>query len=161
MPPHARLTGPVLLGALALVQCSSSTPVADDDGGACFPDNDGLNGGDNTFDLTVDDTGFSKNLLATQNEAAVTLTLTNMGTKPHGFEVECTSVLSAYPNVPAGCPTMACFPHGSTIPPLAPGKSATIMFVTPTVDGLIYPFRSGAPGDAMVPGLNEGQWTLM
>ncbi len=128
---------------------------------ACYPDNDGINGGQYTFVLTVDDTGFSKNLLATQNDAQVTLTLTNMGTKPHGFEIECTSVAPAYPDLPAGCPTMACFPSNSTITPLAPGASATITFDTPTPDGIIYPFKSGGPDDSAVPGLNDGQFSLM
>lgn len=149
---------PLLLVLLAACSSSSSGSA---DGGACFPDNDGINGGAYTFDLTVDDTGFSKNILATQNDAQVTLTLTNMGTKPHGFEVECASVTSQYPDLPAGCPTTACFPAGSTIAPLAPGASATVTFATPTPDDIIYPFRSSAPADADVPGLNAGQWTLM
>jgi hypothetical protein len=118
---------------------------------ACFPDHDGINGGDYTFDLTVDDTGFSKTILATQ--------------KPHGFVVECTSVTPAYPTVPAGCPSLACFPSNSTIAPLAPGESTTITFDTPTPDGLLYPFRSSEPSDCAVPGLNGEnnslQWSLM
>ena len=152
----------VLLSVLA-VGCSSSTTGTSQggDGASCFPDNDGINGGAYTFDLTVDDTGFSKTILASQNDAQVTLTLTNAGKKPHGFEVACTSVLPSYPDVPAGCPTEACFPSGSTIAPLAPGKSATVTFDTPTPDGLIYPFRSSEPADDDVPALNAGQWTLM
>jgi hypothetical protein len=145
-----------LLGAVALVHCSASSS-----GGSCFPDNDGINGGQYTFDLTVNDTGFSKTILATQNDAEVTLTLTNTGTTPHGFEVECTSVKAAYPDLPAGCPSSACFPSSSTIAPLAPGASKTITFATPTPDGLLYPFRSSEPNDAKVPGLNSGQWSLM
>jgi hypothetical protein len=133
----------------------------DAEGGACFPDNDGINGGSYTIDLTVDDTGFSAAILATQNDARVTLTLTNMGTTPHGFEVECTSVTPAYPTVPPGCPTTVCFPANSTIAPLAPGASMTTTFDTPTPDGLIYPFKSSEPSDSTVPGLNNGQWSLM
>lgn len=150
----------VLVG-LALFGCTSSTSGGGSGGNSCFPDNDGINGGDYTFVLTVDDTGFSKMLLSTQNDAQATVTLTNMGTKPHGFEVECTSVLPNYPNEPAGCPTTACFPAGSTIAPLAPGASQTITFDTPTPDNLIYPFKSSDPDDSVVPGLNDGQWTLM
>ena len=126
----------------------------------CFPDIDGINGGFFTFDLTVDNNSFSKLILASQNDAQVTLTLTNAGTKPHGFEVGCTNVVSNFPNVPAGCPKTACFPANSTVAPLAPDASATITFDTPTPDGLIYPFTSSEPEDSTVPGLNDGQWTL-
>jgi hypothetical protein len=141
--------------------CSSSSSSASPDGGSCFPDGDGMSGGFNTFALTVDDSGFSKNVLNTQNDASITLTLTNMGTKPHGFTVGCTSVTPAYPSLPAGCPSMACFPAAATIAPIAPGTTATITFSTPTPDNLIFPFSSDAPGDASVPGLNAGQWSLM
>jgi hypothetical protein len=127
----------------------------------CYPDSDGINGGDYTFVLTVDDTGFSKNILATQNDAQATITLTNKGTRPHGFQVGCTNVLPAYPVLPNGCPASACFPSNATMPPLAPGATMTVTFDTPTPDGLIYPFRSDVPGDEDVPGLNNGQWTLM
>ena len=127
----------------------------------CFPDGDGYSGGNNTFDLTVDDNGFSKNLLNTQNDARVTLTLKNTGTRPHGFLVGCVDVTSAYPDLPSSCSKTACFPADATVAPLMPGASKTIMFSTPTVDSVIYPFSSGAPGDSTVPGLNAGQWTLM
>jgi hypothetical protein len=158
----------LVLAGVALLHCSSSSTASNgatgDDGGVdCFPDNDGVTGVNtpDTFVLTVDDTGFSKMLLTTQNENMVTLTLTNNGTKPHGFAVECTSVTPAYPNVPAGCPTQACFPSNSTIAPLAPGKSATVVFETPVPDSLIYPFNSNEPADKDVPRLNNGQWSLM
>jgi hypothetical protein len=148
--------------------CSSAVTAVDASAAEiarCFPDHDGINGGNYTFELRVDDTGFSKTILATQNDATVTLTLTNMGTKPHGFEVECTSVVPAYPTIPAGCTSIACFPSGATIAPLAPGQSKTVTFATPTPDGLLYPFRSSEPGDCAVPGLNGEhdalQWSLM
>jgi hypothetical protein len=131
----------------------------------CFPDHDGINGGSYTFDLTVDDTGFSKTILSTQNDATVTLTLKNTGTKPHGFVVECTNVTPAYPTVPAGCPDLACFPSNAFIAPLNPGESKTITFDTPTPDQLNYPFSSSDPSDCAVPGLNGAnnalQWVLM
>lgn len=131
-----------------------------------------------TVDLVVDDTGFyagspdsgadtdagMKTVITTQNGSTITFTLTNRGTKEHGFEVGCTSVLAAYPDLPAGCSSMACFPSGSTIAPIAPGASKTVTFVTPIPDNLLYPFKSSAPGDANVPGLNgsEGSaWSLM
>jgi hypothetical protein len=154
----------VLLG-VAFFGCGSSASNSTGGGGAgggrCFPDNDGINGGEYTFDLMVDDTGFSKTILATQNDAQATVTLTNTGTKPHGFEVGCTNTAASYPNSPAGCPTIACFPANATIAPLAPGASQTITFDTPTPDGLIYPFKSSEPDDSTVSGLNDGQWTLM
>ena len=164
---------PFALGVtLALVGAAVSHCNSASGSGACFPDNDGINGGSYTIDLVVDDTGFyppetdagMKNVISTQNDAQVTLTLKNTGTKPHGFEVECTSVTPAYPNVPAGCPTMACIPSNSTIAPIAPGTSTTISFDTPTPDSLLYPFKSSDPNDSTVPGLNGSDgtaWSLM
>jgi hypothetical protein len=157
----ARRTTLALFGA-ALFGCASSTTNGGGTGGnACFPDGDGINGGEYTFDLAVDDTGFSKMILSTQNDAQATVTLKNTGTKPHGFKVGCTSTAPAYPDAPAGCPTTACFPTNAVIAPLAPGASQTITFDTPTPDSLIYPFTSNEPDDSSVTALNDGQWTLM
>jgi hypothetical protein len=162
------------LTGVALAHCSSSSP-----GGNCYPDNDGINGGSYTVDLVVDDMGFypgspdsgdisddagMKTVISTQNDAQVTLTLTNKGTTPHGFEVECTNATPSYPVLPAGCSATVCFPGDSTIAPIAPGATTTITFDTPTPDGLLYPFKSSAPGDANVPGLNGADmtaWSLM
>ena len=174
------VVGVLALLAAALLQCTSSgagvscASIPDDaavtqSASVCYPDNDGTNGGSYTIELTVDDTGFTasspdggtKDIISTQNDAQVTLTLTNMGTKPHGFEVLRTSVCPAYADLPAGCSPFASFPSGSTIPPIEPGKSATVTFDTPTPDGVIYPFISNAPGDSSVPGLNDGQWSLI
>ncbi|HTB71981.1 MAG TPA: hypothetical protein VK762_01995 [Polyangiaceae bacterium] len=160
----------LLIVGAALTNCSSSSggsssgDKGDDDDDSCFPDNDGVTGntdGTYNFVLTVNDTGFSKMLLTTQNSAMVTVMLTNTGTTPHGFKVGCTSVTPAYPTVPAGCPMTACFDPSASIAPLDPGKSATIMFETPVPDNLIYPFTSNEPADSAVPGLNTGQWSLM
>lgn len=181
----------LLLPAVGLLHCSSSASsgvscssinpdaAATTPATTCYPDNDGITGGAYTIDLAVDDTGFTatgtddndggvvKNVIATQNDAMITLTLTNKGTMPHGFQVGCVSVCSSYPNLPAGCSPLACFPTGatggSTIAPIMPGASMTIMFNTPTPDGLLYPFSSSAPGDSAVPGLNGSisQWSLM
>ncbi len=148
----------VLLGG-ALAGCTSTSGGGADAG--CYPDNDGINGGSYTFDLTVSDVGYSKMILATQNDAQATVTLTNSGTKPHGFVVGCTNSASTYPDLPAGCSSVVCFPTNASITGLAPGASQTITFDTPTPDGLIYPFTSGEPGDEAVPGLNDGQWSLM
>lgn len=152
----------IVLGFL-LFECDG----AQNDGGGCFPDNDGVSGGTPAEYLVVNDTGFyfagpdaeARSVIQTQNDATVTLTLQNTGTKPHGFEVACTSVLPAYPTVPAGCPTVACFPSSSTIAPIAPGTSTTVTFITPTPDNLSYPFKSSAPDDSAVPGLNGSEGT--
>jgi hypothetical protein len=155
----------VFTGA-ALLSCTS--PASQ-----CFPDSDGISGGSYTIELVVDDTGFypsggddagMKNVITTQNDATVTLTLKNTGTRPHGFEVDCTSVIPAYPSLPAGCASMSCFPSNSTIASIAPGASTTITFFTPTADGLLYPFKSSEPNDSTVPGLNGSQgsaWSIM
>ena len=186
------------LAGLALFNSSCSKDSDDDDDddndptktGMCFPDSDGLTGGAYTINVEVTDTGFVKNLITSQNDSMVTLTLKNSGTKPHGFAVGCISVLTQYPNLPAKCAPVSCFPGasapGSTvdggasdggtsdggtsdggtvqaaaIAPIAPGTSQTIMFFTPTPDGLIYPFTSNDPDDSAVPALNNGQWSLM
>jgi hypothetical protein len=177
------LPATLVLLAAELPQCSSSNAggagvscasIPDDAAvtqppSVCYPDNDGINGGSYTIDLIVDDTGFTadtpdggtKDIISTQNDAQVTLTLTNMGTRPHGFEVLSTRVCPSYANLPAGCSPLATFPMNSTIAPIAAGTSTTVSFDTPTPDGLIYPFISQAPGDSSVPGLIAGQWSLM
>ncbi len=165
------LRAALALPGIAFFQCSSaSVPVsqlsadAGADAAYCYPDNDGINGGDYTIDLVVNDTGFfasgpdagMKDLLSTQNDAQVTLTLTNKGTRPHGFKVGCTTA-----EAPAGCPTTVCFPATSTIAPLEPGETKVITFDTPTPDGIIYQFSSNEPADSSVRALNDGQWSLM
>jgi hypothetical protein len=182
-PPCMRLHRlPFLaLVSVALLHCSSSnsssSASASGDGGDCYPDNDGINDVPSTIDLVVNDTGFypgspdsgvtddagAKSVITTQNSSTITFTLTNQGTKEHGFKVLCTSVLPAYPDLPSGCATTSCFPSDSTIAPIAPGTSTTITFVTPVPDNLVFPFESSATGDANVPGLNgsEGSgWSL-
>jgi hypothetical protein len=139
-----------VVGSSALLHCSNASTTT------CYPDNDGVNNVVATLELTVDDTGFSKTILSTQNDSPVTLTLVNTGTKPHGFEVGCTTT-----SAPAGCATKVCFPDGSTIAPIAPGTRKTISFQTPTPDGIIYPFKSNGPDDSNVTDLNDGQWSLM
>jgi hypothetical protein len=155
------VAGSILPVVVALFHCSSSAPAGSADGGGCFPDADGVTGGSFTIALTVDDNGFSKTVVNTQNDATITLTLTNNGSKPHGFEVDCASVTSVYPNLPAMCPSMSCFPSNSTIAPLPPGQSQTVIFFTPVPDNVIYPFKSSEPSDSAVPGLNSGQWSVI
>jgi hypothetical protein len=179
-----RLHGMSILAVASLLpllaNCSSSSPgsSASGDGGSCYPDSDGVNNVPTPIDLVVDDTGFyagspdsgadtdagMKTVITTQNSSTITFTLTNRGTRNHGFEVGCTSVLPAYPDLPAGCSSMACFPGDSTVAPIAPGASKTVTFVTPAPDNLNYPFKSSAPGDANNPALNGSDgaaWSLM
>jgi hypothetical protein len=151
------------LAGVALFGCDGADDDDDDptNGGMCFPDADGLTGGAYTLALTVTDTGFSKTVFSTQDNSMVTFTLTNAGNKPHGFELECASVLTAYPKLPPMCPTMMCFPDASKIAPIGPGESKTVTFFTPTADNLIYTFKSSEPSDSTVPALNNGQWSIM
>jgi hypothetical protein len=162
------------LAGIALPHCSSPSSGG---AGSCFPDSDGVTNRSSTIDLVVTDTGFYPGSpdsgavtdagmkdITTQNLSTIVFTLTNAGTTAHGFEVDCTSVLSTYPDLPAGCPSMACFPASSTIAPITPGTSTTITFVTPAPDNLLYPFKSSAPGDVDNPALNgsDGRtWGLM
>ncbi|HEX4512448.1 MAG TPA: hypothetical protein VH054_02895 [Polyangiaceae bacterium] len=114
-----------------------------DDDDACTPgDQDGVIGGNVTFDLHVTDQAFSTLILESQNDATITLTLTNDGTTPHDFVVDCLPT----PN-DQGCPTTSCFPADASVAPLSPGQSSTITFITPLVEG-IYTFRSDVAGDA-------------
>jgi hypothetical protein len=164
IPRAARASVALLaLASLGLFGCDGSDDDDNDptNGGMCFPDADGLTGGSYTFELTVTDTGFSKTVLSTQDNSMVTLKLTNAGTTPHGFQLDCVDPRTVYTKLPAMCPTMICFPDAAKIAPIAPGESKTVTFSTPTADNLIYPFRSGEPGDSAVAGLNNGQWTIM
>lgn len=114
----------------------------DDDDDSCTPDDaDGINNVALTIALAVDDTGFQPTIIKTQNSSAITLNLTNKGTKPHGFAVDCL----ATPNS-RGCPAQSCFPGSTTLATVAPGASMTATFTTPTVEG-IYTFRSPVSGD--------------
>jgi hypothetical protein len=156
------------LSGTALFNCSSASSPASssgDDGGNCYPDNDGVSDMPMGIDLSVSDTGFTPTTISTENSSTVTLTLMNTGTKPHGLAVGCTSVLPSYPNLPAGCATTACFPSNSTISNLGPGQSMTITFITPVPDSLVYPFKSNEPADSDVTGLNGDDgltgWNLM
>jgi hypothetical protein len=125
-----------LLGVAAVgLHCSTTS-------GACgSSDADGITGGSYTFDLQVSDTAFTPVVLKAQNLASVTVNLTNTGTRPHDFALECL----ATPN-DNGCPSTSCFPDASTIGPLAPDASSTATFTTPNPEG-IYVFHSDLPGD--------------
>jgi hypothetical protein len=99
----------------------------------------------------VDDTGFAPPIVKVQNKSLLALTVTNRGTRPHGFSVDCLPTPNA-----RGCPTQSCFPDDATIAPLAPGASKTVKLATPAVEG-IYTYRSHADGDTA---LTTGQLIL-
>ncbi len=136
---HGRLAVIALaLGSvLGAVRCSSTGGAA-----PCSPgDADGIVGVSATFDLTVNDTTFAPTILKAQNRSGVTLTLTNAGTRPHGFAIDCLPTPNGN-----GCPATSCFGDAATIGPVAPDASATATFTTPNPEG-IYTFRSDVPGD--------------
>lgn len=120
-------------------------------GDLCVPnDQDGVIGGVNTVLLTVSDAAFAvggvgsgstQRNITIQNSSNVTLTLTNVGTRPHAFVVECIAT-----DLPAGCAKTSCFPGAANISAVAPGDSATTKFTVPVIEGA-YPFFSDAPGD--------------
>jgi hypothetical protein len=144
--------------AAACLGLSASVHCNNDSGGACAPgDQDGISGGNVAVFVTVSDTAFAvggvdsgstERNITVENLANVTLTLTNVGTRPHDLVVQCIPTGMA-----AGCPTTSCFQtdSGSAGPmtllsAVAPGQSATTTFVTPAVEGA-YPFISDEPGD--------------
>jgi hypothetical protein len=121
------------------------------DDNSCTPgDQDGIVGGNNLIELTVSDTGFgvgapdsgsTESNITVQNLAMVTLVMTNIGTRPHDFVVQCMPTPNA-----KGCPTQSCFPAAANLPAVQPGKSATATFQTPATEGA-YTFTSDEPGD--------------
>jgi hypothetical protein len=141
----------VALGGLVMlpgiVHCGASGST----GGGC-PTNDenGVSGGAEVVVLTVSDTAFAvggvdsgstESNITIENASTVKLTLTNLGTKPHDFMVQCMPTPNA-----SGCPMQSCFPAEAGIPSLAPGESASTTFVAPFAEGP-YPFVSDLPGD--------------
>ena len=126
----------------------------------CAPDQDNVVGGNVTVLLSVSDTGFAvggvnsgstQRNIAVQNSSIVTLVVTNVGSRPHGFRVACISA-----DLPTGCPPLSCFPNEASIAGLAPGESATTTFQAPLIEGA-YPFGSDQPGDAEL----VGQFVVM
>src|SRR5262245_45788310 len=74
--------------ALGVAACSSKATDASTD--KCAPDDaDGIVGGKVTLALAVSDDAFSPVVVKAQNTATVTLTLSNTGTKAHGFALDC------------------------------------------------------------------------
>lgn len=133
---------------LALAACGANTGADEE----CAPnDADGIVGGHITVLVSVSDTGYAvggvgsgstQPNIAVQNSSSVTLKLTNVGSKPHGFQVACVPT-----GLPAGCPQESCFPDNASIPELAPGESVTVTFSTPAVEGA-YSITSDQPGDS-------------
>ncbi len=127
--------GTVVL-ALAAVHCSSDDDAPSGDDPCVQVDQDGVVGGDFAFEVAVGDTGFTPVILKAQNSGVVTVKVTNTGSTPHGFVVDCLVV--------AGC--TACLPDAAKVGPLAPGETRTTTFTVPEQEG-IYAIRSNVPGD--------------
>lgn len=126
--------------ATSALGCGSS----DDSQEPCGPDDfDGVNGGKYTFQVTVTDSEFSPNIVKTQNVSHVTLILTNAGTRPHGFSIDCLPT----PN-DRGCPAESCFPPASMVASVDPGSNQTVEFDVPNPEG-IHTFRSPVAGDTL------------
>ena len=156
------------LSAAALAAaCNSSTTGtgAEGVGASCTPgDADGVNGGDYPVLVDVGDTGFAvggidsgsteRNIaFDAQNHRQLSrLTLTNVGTRSHDLAVQC---------IPSGLPPACAQTRRASPTPPTPGrrgyttlvpapqrrgKSATVTFVTPAVEG-VYTFVSNEPGD--------------
>jgi hypothetical protein len=127
------------IGVLVASSGCGNEPGGGDD------DQNGVSGGTYAFAVTVDDVGFSPPIVTTENLAMVTLTLTNAGTKPHGFAIACVDG--------------RCFPDAATIQPLAPHATATTNFATPRYE-TIYPFRSNAMDDSAEGDMHVGQFII-
>jgi hypothetical protein len=136
-------------GFALLLNLACSSPSSQ----GCTPnDQDGVVGDKITVLLNVSDTGYAvggvdsgstQPNVAVQNRSQVTLTLTNVGSKPHSLYIACIPT-----GLPAGCPAMSCFPDDANIPALAPGERSTVTFATPAVEGA-YPFTSHEDGDTL------------
>jgi hypothetical protein len=129
-----------LLLAMAGLTCACSTDAEQND--ACTPDDaDGVISEPANPELIVTDSEFMPKIVTTQNSSAIKLKLTNEGSTPHGFVVDCLPT----PNTD-GCPMKSCFPSEAKIDALEPGADATILFDSPLVEG-IYTFRSDVAVD--------------
>jgi len=145
----------LLVLALATAGCSSGDePMSDDEGDACHPtDADGIEAGDYTFVVAVNDQGYTPRILKSQNLGNITLTLKNVGSKPHDLVIDCIPI-----DAP-GCPKTSCFPATANVTTVVPGETATTTFTVPYVEG-IYTFRSdvGADSTAETDGGVTGIW---
>ena len=147
------------LGAcLGLALAGSDCDGSGGSGDPCKMDLNGVTGGSEVVDVTVSDTAFSvggpdsgstQPNVTIENSSTVTLTLFNVGTKPHDLVMQCL----ATPNG-QGCPAQSCFPPSANVPPVQPGASATTTFVAPFREGP-YLFTSDFDGDTQ-PGPDGG-----
>jgi hypothetical protein len=151
-PPLRTSRGAALAVLLLLLVAMSGCSNADiGTGGPCAPpDQDGVIGGKHEVLLNVSDTSFavggvdsgsSERNITIQNKSRVTLTLTNVGSTPHSFVIQCIPS-----GLAAGCETRSCFPDEASIPAVQPGGKVTTTFVVPAVEGA-YPFTSDVAGD--------------
>ncbi len=148
----ARLRNLTLWPLLLAAACGSGTA----DNASCDPDDaDGVVGGTTRVLLNVSDTGYAvggvdsgstQPNIAVQNSSTVKLTITNVGTTPHAFQIACIPT-----GLPAGCPQQSCFPDAANVEAIDPGDSVTITFTTPAVEGA-YSFTSDEPGDEALVG---------
>jgi hypothetical protein len=145
-----------MVPGLLLVMAGCGCSATDNGASGCTPDDkNGQVGGKNTVLLTVSDTAFAvggvdsgstQRNITIENSSEVALTLTNVGTKPHSFVVQCIPS-----ELPAGCSQTSCFPKEANIPAVEPGGSASATFNVPAVEG-VYPFSSDLPGDETLVG---------
>jgi hypothetical protein len=149
-PARARSVVVAGFGALLFLLCGAVDCSTTTDG--CAPgDEDGLSGGSYVEIVSVSDTAFTvggvdsgstEQNIAVENLSTVTLTLTNVGTRPHDLFIQCIPT-----GLPLGCPSTSCFPAEANFGPLLPGQQMTKTFMTPAVEGN-YPFLSTEPGDS-------------
>jgi hypothetical protein len=141
------LAGTCLVLVFGAARCSNNNSGSGD---PCKKDLNGVSGGSQVIDLTVDDTAFSVGAadsgsmqpnITVENSAIVTLTMVNVGAKPHDWVVQCQPTPNSL-----GCPMQSCFPPDADIPLLEPGASTTTIFVAPFNEGP-YLFTSDVDGD--------------
>jgi hypothetical protein len=126
----------LFLGLAGIASCDGDGDDGSSSDPCKQPDQDGIIGGDYTFEVTVNETGFTPTILKAQNSGAITLTVRNTGTKTHSFSIECLTV--------QGC--TSCFPAASKVDQLAAGAQKTVKFTAPEQEG-IFTIKSEVEGD--------------
>ena len=138
----------VWLGLFAgATHCSNGSPTTAD-GGCQLDDQNGTSGGAKVVDIAVSDTGFfvggpdsgsTSSNVAFENSTVVTLTLFNVGTKPHDLTVQCQAPSAD------NCQMSWCF-MPANVPTVQPGQSVETTLTAPFSEG-VYVFTSDLPGD--------------